>query len=158
MAMTSLGSGGIRITGTTASQKLGSVVAGVGDINKDGYADILISSGDKNNVYLFYGGLSFTNVVTTPGSFPEVIFPNPTTTSDTFGASVSPAGDFNGDGYGDLMISSTSTTTNCQIYVVFGGSSLPASFDLNTMTSSTQFVISLTKVLMVVFLYPEEWM
>jgi hypothetical protein len=126
MAMSSLGDGGIRITGTIASQGLGYAVAGVVDINKDGYADILISCIDKKNVYLLYGGPSLTNVETTPGSFPGVIFPNPTTTSDNYGWSVSRAGDFNGDGIDDLMMSSFGTTRNSQIYVVFGGSTLPA--------------------------------
>jgi hypothetical protein len=133
MAMTNLGSGGFRITGTVASQSLGNVATGVGDINKDGYADILMSCLDRKNVYLLYGGPSLTNVDTTSASFPGVIFPNPTTTADKFGVSVSRAG----DGYADLMIGSTSTTRTCQIYVVFGGSSLSASFNLNTMTSST---------------------
>jgi hypothetical protein len=137
MAMTNLGSGGIRIIGTTTNQILGQAVAGVGDINKDGYADILIGCGNKNNAYLLYGGPSLSNVNTTAGSFHGVIFPNPTGTFDGFGASVSGAGDFNGDGYDDLMIGSTSGVTNGQTYVVFGGSSLPASFNLNTMTSST---------------------
>jgi hypothetical protein len=84
---------------TTASQTLGSCLAGVGDINKDGYADILISGGDKKNVYLLYGGPSLTNVDATPGSFPGVIFPNPGSTIIQFGWSVSGAGDFNGDGF-----------------------------------------------------------
>jgi hypothetical protein len=135
--MTSLGSGGIRIVGSTTSQQLGQAVAGVGDINKDGYADILISCDDRKNVYLLYGGPSLINMDTTAASFPGVIFPNPTTTADSFGWSVSRAGDFNGDGIDDLVIGSYSTTRNCQIYVVFGGSSLPASFNLNTMTSFT---------------------
>jgi hypothetical protein len=99
IAMTSLGSGGIRITGTAVNQTLGSCLAGVGDINKDGYVDILISGGDKKNVYLLYGGPSLTNVDATPGSFPGVIFPNPGSTIIQFGWSVSGAGDFNGDGF-----------------------------------------------------------
>jgi hypothetical protein len=136
MALTSLGSGGIRITGKTANQKLGTAITGVGDINKDGYADILIGCGDRKNVYLLYGGPSLTNVDTTSGSFPGVIFPNPITLDDSFGAAVSRAGDFNGDGYDDLVIASVGNTRTSVIYVVFGGSSSPASFDLNTMTSS----------------------
>jgi hypothetical protein len=135
-AMNNLGNGGIRITGSTTSQMLGFAVAAAGDINKDGYADILISCTDRVNVYLLYGGPSLTNLDTTAGSFPGVIFPNPTSTSDKFGNSVSRAGDFNG-GYDDLIIGSPSTTTSSQIFVVFGGSSLPAIFDLNTRTSTT---------------------
>jgi hypothetical protein len=138
-AMASLGSGGIRITGTVANQQLGSAVAAAGDINKDGYADILINCADHENVYLFYGGPSLTNMDTTAGSFPGVIFPHPTTTGDSMhnDVSVSGAGDFNGDGYDDLVIGSSSVSTKSQAYVVFGGPSLPASFNLNTMTSST---------------------
>jgi hypothetical protein len=157
MSMTNLGSGGIRIAGTIANQKLGQAVSAAGDVNKDGYADILMGCCDKKNVYLFYGGPSLINVDTTSGSFPGVIFPNPTTTSDNFGLSVSRAGDFNGDGIDDLMISSTSTTTNCQIYVVFGGSSLPTTFDLNTLTSSTGVRYFTGKSDAVWVLCPEEW-
>jgi hypothetical protein len=127
----------VGITGTTTNQQLGTAVAGVGDINKDGYADILISCLDRKNVFLLHGGPALTNVDTTPVSFPGVIFRNPTTTSDFFGWSVSHAGDFNGDGIDDLMISSVSFSTSGQIYVVFGSSSLPTSINLNTMTSST---------------------
>jgi hypothetical protein len=127
-AMANLGSGGIRITGTTEVQFLGTAVAGVGDINKDGYADILISCGDSSNVYLLYGGPSLTSVDTTPGSFPGAIFPNPM--EESFGYSLSRAG------HDDLMISSVNTATNCKIYVVFGRSSFPATFDVSTMTSS----------------------
>jgi hypothetical protein len=137
IAMGSLGSGGIRISGHAGNQILGQAVAAAGDINKDGYADIRISSNNRKNAYLLYGGPSLTNVDTTAASFPGVIFPNPTGTSDVLGAAISRAGDFNGDGYEHLMISSTSIDRSCQVYVIFGGSSLPASCDVSTMTSST---------------------
>jgi hypothetical protein len=135
--MNTLGSAGRKIRGATANQQFGSAVSGVGDFNKDGYTDFLVSNGDKKNVFLFYGGSSLSNCYTVSGGFSGVIFPNPTTTADDFGYSISRAGDFNHDGFDDLIISSLSTTTNCQVYVVFGNSSFPASFDLNTLTSST---------------------
>jgi hypothetical protein len=134
---TLVGSGGaIRITGSVSSQALGSRVSAAGDINKDGFADFLIASGDNKNVYLIYGGASLASFTTTPGSFSGVIFPNPKS-GDLFGDSIASAGDFNHDGFVDLMISSPSWSTSCTIWVVYGGASLPATFDVNTLTSST---------------------
>jgi hypothetical protein len=139
ISMSNLGSGGIKISGAATAQQLGIFVSAAGDINNDGYADFLISSGDHNNVYLFYGGGSLTSITATPSSVSSasvgVVFPIPRA-GDLFGISVSRAGDFNHDGIDDLLISSPSFSANCVIYVVFGGSSLPTTFNLNTMTSS----------------------
>jgi hypothetical protein len=140
LGMSSLGSGGIKITGSTASQNFGTVVRGVGDMNKDGYDDLLINNGDYSNVYLIYGGGSLTSF-TTGGLFSGVIFPKPSTvgSKDYFGGALASAGDFNNDGFVDLMIGTGgySITSPGNIFVVFGGSSLPSIFDLAALTSST---------------------
>jgi hypothetical protein len=138
ISMNDLGAGGFRIIGTKGSQLFGSAVVAAGDINKDGYADILFKNGDHSAVFLLYGGPALTNMNTSAGFFQGVTFPRFSTSSFIFGYSVSRAGDFNGDGYDDLMIGSYSLSAvlNCQIDVVFGGPSLPATFELRTMIST----------------------
>jgi hypothetical protein len=76
MSMADLRSAGIKIYGSVANQHFGQGVAAAGDINQDGYADFLISNANKQNVYLFYGGASLTDVTTASGSFSGVVFPN----------------------------------------------------------------------------------
>jgi hypothetical protein len=136
ISMSSLGSAGIKIYGSTGDQRLGNGVSGVGDINKDGYADFSINCGDFNNVFLVYGGASLLSFTTTPGSFSGVTFPSPTGPYDGFGRSISAAGDFNGDGTDDLVILKFGGIVKCAVYVIYGGSSLPASLNVNAMSST----------------------
>jgi hypothetical protein len=132
--MSNLGDGGIKIVGSTANQQFGQAVRRAGDINNDGFADFLIGTGVSTNFYLFYGGSSLTDSTATLGSFSGVIFPN--TKPGEFRVYDS-AGDFNNDGFDDLIISLPSFSVSCVIWVVYGGSSLPPTFDLNGLTSST---------------------
>lgn len=90
--------------GYWSNQFLGWSVATAGDVNADGYADVLVgapvadTAGMTNNgfVYLYYGtsgGLvGSPTLLEGDGSYWE------------FGTSVSTAGDVNGDGYADIII------------------------------------------------------
>ncbi|MDP3970271.1 MAG: FG-GAP-like repeat-containing protein [bacterium] len=95
--------------GEETSDAVGSRVANVGDVNADGYEDVVVAatSNGENNVgavYLIYGrdrryadnnlGDDNTNFVKFYGS----------TNDDRLGSSVSGAGDINGDGYSDFII------------------------------------------------------
>ena len=88
-------------TGENANDQLGCSVSSAGDINGDGYSDVIVGankySGNKGKVYVYYG--SFTGLPSTP---------NWTTlgenTNDEFGWAVSTAGDINGDGICDFII------------------------------------------------------
>jgi hypothetical protein len=78
ISMRDLGSGGIRIYGTESNQNFGHVVAAAGDINGDGYADFFIQNGNREYVFLIYGGASLPSSFSTtvdiffPGSdFPQ---------------------------------------------------------------------------------------
>jgi hypothetical protein len=83
---------------------LGGSVASAGDVNGDGYADVIIGSDyydggqtDEGRAYVFHG--SATGLLANPAWTVE---------SDVagarFGYSVASAGDVNGDGYSDLIV------------------------------------------------------
>lgn len=87
-----------------AGASLGVSVSAAGDVNADGYGDILIgasgySSGEslEGVVFVFHGS------ATGPASTPTVILES-NLFNCSFGTSVSAAGDVNGDGYGDIVV------------------------------------------------------
>ncbi len=92
------------VAGGQANASLGYAVSGAGDVNGDGYDDILVGAHlydngevDEGRVFLYYGsalGLSATPSWTMEGD----------QGSAYFGAAVSSAGDVNGDSYDDLLI------------------------------------------------------
>ncbi|MDR6808330.1 hypothetical protein J2Y45_005320 [Dyadobacter sp. BE34] len=88
---------------------MGESVAGAGDLDGDGYGDVLVGEPwfiDENTsvltglVLIFYG--SPTGIA--PG--PQRITGNPNDSYDFFGWSVAAAGDVNADGYSDMLVGS----------------------------------------------------
>jgi hypothetical protein len=104
---------GCNATGTSA--QLGTSVAGAGDVNGDGYADVLIgapsapdfSTGVVGKVYVMYGAASRLPLI---NGFSHVGSVTSGTTlmghgvNTSFGRTVAPAGDVNGDGYADVAV------------------------------------------------------
>lgn len=90
----------ISIDGRAEGSLFGFSVVGAGDVNGDGYADLLVSApgaaGRTGEVLLFRGAATG---LTTPAS--RIIVGEA-----RFGISLAAAGDVNGDGYGDVMIGS----------------------------------------------------
>jgi hypothetical protein len=79
-----------------ASGYFGGAVASAGDVDGNGYADVIVGAPLSNAAYVYLGsaaGLSSTNVVTYSGA-----------ASSSFGSSVSGADDLNGDGYADIIV------------------------------------------------------
>jgi len=97
----------------------GGALAGVGDVNGDGYHDIVVGAqGDDESagaVYLFLGGAigvdpaSETKLTASDGA-----------ASDSFGSSVAAAGDVNGDGYDDLIVGSPGRGDGGAAYLYLG--------------------------------------
>ncbi len=88
------------------SANFGTCVAGAGDVNGDGFSDVIVGaplfknspSDTYGKVFVYYGsasGLSNTAGWTVTGS---------QLTKSLFGNNVSAAGDVNGDGYGDVLV------------------------------------------------------
>ncbi|MBK7760010.1 MAG: VCBS repeat-containing protein [Deltaproteobacteria bacterium] len=82
--------------GTTLGEELGSAVAAAGDVNGDGYDDVIIGAAGIDRAYVFHGsyaGLGTTAATTLRGSG-----------TTRFGDTVAGIGDVNGDGYDDVMV------------------------------------------------------
>jgi len=92
------------IESNQASAALGHSVAGAGDLNGDGYSDIIIGARaydngqtDEGAAFIYYG--SAYGISTTPSSTIAGV-----SSAAEMGISVSGAGDLNGDGYDDVIV------------------------------------------------------
>jgi uncharacterized repeat protein (TIGR02059 family) len=147
------GTTGFRLNGAAADDTSGVPVAAAGDVNGDGYADLIVAaaSADPNgsnsgSTYVVFGkALGFASVIELSGLDGSTGFRlDGAATGDYAGASVSAAGDLNGDGYADLIVGAPSADPNGSdsgaSYVVFGKASGFASvLELSALDGSTGF-------------------
>ena len=80
-----------------AGARYGHAVSTAGDINSDGYSDILVGAPTGNLVHVFLGASGG------PTSTPHAVL-NGNLAGSSFGHSVATAGDVNGDGFSDIII------------------------------------------------------
>jgi hypothetical protein len=90
------------------------VVVGVGDVNRDGYGDVLVGEIGAATALLFSGGAQGLRNRPVSISAPSG--------STAFGVTAGPIGDVNGDGYADFLIGSASNG------YVFLGAAQPSAF------------------------------
>jgi hypothetical protein len=103
-------------------------LAGAGDLNGDGYDDIIIGAESNDEIgwntgkaYIYFGGEEVDSI-------PDVeLYPS---FGGSFGCRVAGCGDVNLDGYDDVVIGAT-TNNGGQAFVYFGGSPMDTVFDLS---------------------------
>ncbi len=106
---------------TIGNKHVGWAVAGAGDVNGDGYSDIIIGDYrddiggpfEEGSAFVFHGSAAGIN--TTPATVLQINQIN-----SWFGFSVSTAGDVNGDGYADVLVGA--------VKLVVSGSPVGASY------------------------------
>jgi hypothetical protein len=119
------------IEGGTSDDKFGFASANAGDVNGDGIDDILVGAPGFNNetgrAYLYFGGSWILKDINADSANVTI---NGSQAGDNFGYSVGGAGDFNNDGFDDIIIGSpNSTGQRGSAYMFFGGPSLPPFID-----------------------------
>ena len=147
------GSNGFKLNGIDTGDKSGSQVSSIGDVNGDGYDDIIIgaySADNKNGEsYVVFGkangyatSFNLSSLNGTNGFKLTGI-----SDGDNWSAhSINNAGDINGDGYNDIIMGSylddASKQNNGQTYVIFGkGNGWLASMSVSSLNGSNGFVI-----------------
>jgi Ca2+-binding RTX toxin-like protein len=153
------GRGGFVITGRDAGDRSGNSVASAGDINGDGFTDLIIGapfgdgtsasrSDDRGESYVVFGKASGWGVAIDLGTIAAgtggfVIHAQDR--DDRSGSSVASAGDINGDGFADLIIGAfrgdaagNAQSDAGESYVIFGkASGWGAAIDLATIAAGT---------------------
>ena len=157
------GANGFTVFGDDSEDKSGRSVSSAGDVNADGYDDLIIgapnAAGTANanplagEVHLVFGKANWTSTPTLDlgtlnGMTGVTLFG--IDASDEIGTSVASAGDVNGDGLDDIIIgapladSAGNTTDNAgEAYVVFGKTdwSTTPTIDLTTLDGLNGFTM-----------------
>ncbi|MBK9227381.1 MAG: FG-GAP repeat protein [Ignavibacteria bacterium] len=123
----------ITLYGTSAGDNFGYAISSAGDVNNDGYGDVIVGApfndgnemSDAGAAYIFYGGLTMNNT-------PDVVmygeFAN-----DNFGSSVSGGGEINVDQFDDILVGSPYNSLNFnegRVYLYYGGSPMNGNTDI----------------------------
>lgn len=124
------------ITGSSSVELFGWNISAAGDVNGDGYDDLIVGApGYDNNrgrAYVFFGYHDFTGALNTINANITI---NGSAQGDRFGWDVSGVGDFNKDGMDDIIIGAPGNYSDKgACYIFFGNDSLP--YFMNTIDAN----------------------
>lgn len=146
---------GFVIQGDVASDLAGFSVSGAGDINGDGFDDVIVGAifndaggPDTGAAYVIFGqaGATRANIDLSSLSASDGFTVIGDATFDRTGGAVSGAGDINGDGIDDLIVTSRSASTADyavgKTHVIFGQTGATrANIDLGSFAAADGFTI-----------------
>lgn len=119
----------------------GDDVSGIGDINDDGFDDVIVNGYPANNYVVFGSGEGFPaslNPATLDGSNGFNINTNAPPSNSDIRSKISGAGDVNGDGISDLIVGTSNAS-----YVVYGSrAGFLSNFDVSTLNGSNGFTLN----------------
>jgi len=144
------GENGFSIRGASSFDELATSVSALGDINGDGLDDIALSTskiGRTGEVYIIYGSRSrfqpIFNVTTLNGQNGFTIEGKDQV--DGTNMQVSQAGDINGDGFNDILVSAPFASENAfasgEAYLIFGQRNFLTRFNLANLNGTNGFQI-----------------
>jgi hypothetical protein len=141
---------GYIIKGAAAGDGLGASVSGAGDVNKDGFDDVIVGApkADPNNrassgaAYVIFGkasGFVILDMLSFVSGDTTGYIMQGAAAIDNLGDSVSGAGDVNGDGFDDMIVGAYGADPNDKdfagaAYMIYGKASGFATLDMNTVT------------------------
>ena len=151
------GASGFRLDGVTQSDYTGDSVSSAGDVNGDGFDDLIIGArsadpggdAEAGSSYILFGKSGgFASVINLGALDGTTGFRlDGDSAGDRSGYSVSSAGDVNGDGFGDLIVGALGADPNGSYsgssYVVFGKSEgFSSAINLALLNGSTGFQLN----------------
>ncbi|WP_320822012.1 carboxypeptidase regulatory-like domain-containing protein, partial [Reinekea sp.] len=119
----------VTFTSTPAKGNSGQSVASAGDVNGDGFADLLILDPNVGETHLIYGSADLSASFDLGDA--DVTFTGQPKGKDGLYTSLASAGDVNGDGFADLLIGAPGAASSAgETYLIYGSAGLSGTMAL----------------------------
>ena len=137
--------GGFGIIGASFEQFVGDNISDAGDINGDGFDDVIVGTTQGyGRAWVIFGQSALRGTIDLEFLDPADGFLITAPFNSAFAGLVGSAGDFNGDGFDDIAVSTSgggSARPKNSVYIVFGKEGGFGQVDLAALTPATGFVI-----------------